>query len=31
MGALLIDGFGDGVWLSINELKSDSEKTGNLR
>jgi (E)-4-hydroxy-3-methylbut-2-enyl-diphosphate synthase len=27
-GALLVDGFGDGVWLSINNLRSESEKTG---
>ncbi|MBK7632571.1 MAG: (E)-4-hydroxy-3-methylbut-2-enyl-diphosphate synthase [Ignavibacteriales bacterium] len=28
LGALLIDGFGDGVWLSVNELKSGAEKSG---
>ena len=28
LGALLIDGFGDGVWLSINNLKNESEKSG---
>jgi (E)-4-hydroxy-3-methylbut-2-enyl-diphosphate synthase len=28
LGALLIDGFGDGVWLSVNDLKSDTEKSG---
>ncbi len=27
-GALLIDGFGDGGWLNIKELKSEEEKTG---
>lgn len=27
-GALLIDGFGDGVWLSVNELKSKKENSG---
>ncbi len=27
-GALLIDGFGDGVWLSINNLKTKTEKPG---
>ena len=27
-GALLIDGFGDGVWLSVNDLKSEAEKSG---
>ena len=30
LGALLIDGFGDGVWLSVNDLKSDTEKSGNM-
>jgi (E)-4-hydroxy-3-methylbut-2-enyl-diphosphate synthase len=28
LGALLIDGFGDGVWLSINEFKGEEEKSG---
>jgi (E)-4-hydroxy-3-methylbut-2-enyl-diphosphate synthase len=28
LGALLIDGFGDGVWLSVNELKNEAEKSG---
>ena len=28
LGSLLIDGFGDGVWLSVNELKSNIEKSG---
>ena len=28
LGALLIDGFGDGVWLSVNDLKSGAEKSG---
>ncbi len=28
LGALLIDGFGDGVWLSVNELKSKTENSG---
>ena len=28
LGALLIDGFGDGVWLSVNDLKSEAEKSG---
>ncbi len=27
-GALLIDGFGDGVWLSVNDLISNAEKPG---
>jgi (E)-4-hydroxy-3-methylbut-2-enyl-diphosphate synthase len=27
-GALLIDGFGDGVWLSVNELKNEAERSG---
>ena len=27
-GALLIDGFGDGVWLSVDGLNSESEKSG---
>lgn len=27
-GALLIDGFGDGVWLSVSDLKSEEEKSG---
>ena len=27
-GALLIDGFGDGVWLSVNDLISNAEKSG---
>ncbi|MBE0551505.1 MAG: (E)-4-hydroxy-3-methylbut-2-enyl-diphosphate synthase [Ignavibacterium sp.] len=26
-GTLLIDGFGDGVWLSVNDLKSETEKS----
>ena len=30
MGALLIDGFGDGVWLTTEIEKSDSNKTSNL-
>ncbi|MDZ7625323.1 MAG: (E)-4-hydroxy-3-methylbut-2-enyl-diphosphate synthase [Ignavibacteriaceae bacterium] len=29
-GALLIDGFGDGVWLTTETEKSDSEKTSKL-
>ncbi len=28
LGSLLIDGFGDGVWLSVNDLKSETEKSG---
>jgi (E)-4-hydroxy-3-methylbut-2-enyl-diphosphate synthase len=28
LGALLIDGFGDGVWLSVSNLKSEEEKSG---
>ncbi len=28
LGSLLIDGFGDGVWLSVNNLKSENEKSG---
>ncbi len=28
LGALLIDGFGDGVWLSVNDLKGEAEKSG---
>jgi (E)-4-hydroxy-3-methylbut-2-enyl-diphosphate synthase len=28
LGTLLIDGFGDGVWLSIADLKSETEKSG---
>ena len=28
LGALLIDGFGDGVWLSVNDLKSEAVKSG---
>lgn len=28
LGTLLIDGFGDGVWLLVNELKSNVEKSG---
>ena len=28
IGSLLIDGFGDGVWLSVNELKSNAEMSG---
>jgi len=28
LGALLIDGFGDGAWLSVNDLKSEAEKSG---
>ncbi len=27
-GALLIDGFGDGVWLSVSDLKREEEKSG---
>lgn len=27
-GTLLIDGFGDGVWLSVSDLKSEAEKSG---
>jgi len=27
-GALLIDGFGDGVWLSVSDLKSRRRKSG---
>ncbi len=27
-GALLIDGFGDGVWLSVDGLNSEAEKSG---
>ena len=27
-GALLIDGFGDGAWLSVSDLKSEEEKSG---
>ena len=27
LGALLIDGFGDGVWLSVNDLVSEAEKS----
>jgi (E)-4-hydroxy-3-methylbut-2-enyl-diphosphate synthase len=27
-GALLIDGFGDGVWLSVNELENIAEESG---
>ncbi len=27
-GALLIDGFGDGVWLSVSDLKTEAEKSG---
>lgn len=27
LGSLLIDGFDDGVWLSVNDLKSDTEKS----
>ncbi|MDP2362799.1 MAG: flavodoxin-dependent (E)-4-hydroxy-3-methylbut-2-enyl-diphosphate synthase, partial [Ignavibacteria bacterium] len=27
LGSLLIDGFGDGVWLSVNDLKSEIEKS----
>ncbi|MCL4278218.1 MAG: flavodoxin-dependent (E)-4-hydroxy-3-methylbut-2-enyl-diphosphate synthase, partial [Ignavibacteriaceae bacterium] len=29
-GALLLDGFGDGVWLTIGEEKSESEKNSRL-
>jgi len=28
LGSLLIDGFGDGVWLSVDGLNSESEKSG---
>jgi (E)-4-hydroxy-3-methylbut-2-enyl-diphosphate synthase len=28
LGALLIDGFGDGVWLHVDDLKIESEKSG---
>ncbi|BDQ03799.1 MAG: hypothetical protein KatS3mg037_2374 [Ignavibacterium sp.] len=28
LGALLIDGFGDGVWLNVNELTSKEAETG---
>ena len=28
LGSLLIDGFGDGVWLSVNDLESETEKSG---
>ena len=28
-GALLIDGFGDGVWLFVKELKPETENSGN--
>jgi (E)-4-hydroxy-3-methylbut-2-enyl-diphosphate synthase len=28
LGALLIDGFGDGVWLSVDNFKSEPEKSG---
>jgi (E)-4-hydroxy-3-methylbut-2-enyl-diphosphate synthase len=28
LGSLLIDGFGDGVWLTVNELKTEREKSG---
>ncbi len=28
LGALLIDGFGDGVWIAVNRLKSSEEKSG---
>jgi (E)-4-hydroxy-3-methylbut-2-enyl-diphosphate synthase len=28
LGSLLIDGFGDGVWLFVNAFKSDTEKSG---
>ena len=28
MGSLLIDGFGDGVWLSVDNFKSEPEKSG---
>ena len=28
LGSLLIDGFGDGVWLSVNDLKNETEKSG---
>ncbi len=28
LGSLLIDGFGDGVWLSVDNLKSETEKSG---
>ncbi len=28
LGSLLIDGFGDGVWLYVEHLKSEAEKSG---
>ncbi|MBK7228411.1 MAG: (E)-4-hydroxy-3-methylbut-2-enyl-diphosphate synthase [Ignavibacteriales bacterium] len=28
LGSLLIDGFGDGVWLSVDNFKSEPEKSG---
>ena len=28
LGSLLIDGFGDGVWISVADLKSETEKSG---
>jgi len=28
LGSLLIDGFGDGVWLTVHDLKSETEKFG---
>ena len=28
LGSLLIDGFGDGIWLHVDDLKSESEKYG---
>ncbi|MBK7500003.1 MAG: (E)-4-hydroxy-3-methylbut-2-enyl-diphosphate synthase [Ignavibacteriales bacterium] len=28
LGSLLIDGFGDGIWLHVADLKSESEKSG---
>ncbi len=28
LGSLLIDGFGDGIWLHVDDLKSESEKSG---
>ncbi len=28
LGSLLIDGFGDGVWLYVEQLKSEAEKSG---
>lgn len=28
-GALLVDGFGDGVWISVDEIKTSEVKSGN--